>query len=85
MPTKVLALTPTQKIHKKHLESLYPEQLWSCFAKIMSKDHVKELNKYDTIKEKETYLLSVESLFKQYAANYKIPKYIINKSINLKV
>lgn len=78
MPAKLL--TPVQKIHKKYMESLYTDQLWTCFAKIMSKDHVNELNNCTTIKEKEMYLLNVDYLFKQYAANYKIPKHVIKKS-----
>tara|TARA_B110000908_G_C9993503_1_gene330887 strand:+ start:26 stop:586 length:561 start_codon:yes stop_codon:yes gene_type:complete len=73
-------LTPKQKEHNKYLASQFTFNLWECFSKIMSKDHVTQLYKCDTIKEKEEYLFGVESLFKQYVANYKIPKHIVNKS-----
>ena len=54
--------------------------LWKSFKLLMDIDHRKNLNSCNTLGEQEDYLNSMEKLFRQYAANYSIPRKAINKS-----
>ena len=73
-------LTPKQKVHQKYLRSLYVENLWESFRKIMDIDHKKNLHSCITLEEKENYLNGIDSLFRQYAASYNIPRKVVKKS-----
>ena len=73
-------LTTTQKDHQKYLKSLYTEHLWESFRKIMDIDHKKNLHACITLEEKENYLNGIDSLFRQYAASYKIPRKVVKTS-----
>jgi hypothetical protein len=73
-------LLAKKKEHNKYLKTLYPENLWNSFKKIMDMDHKKNLLACATLDEQENYLNGVESLFRQYAANYKIPRKVIDAS-----
>jgi hypothetical protein len=69
-----------KKEHNKYLKTLYPENLWISFKKIMDMDHKKNLLACATLEEQENYLNGIDSLFRQYAASYKIPRKVIDAS-----
>jgi len=73
-------LIANKKEHNKYLKTLYTENLWKSFKKIMDMDHKKNLYACSTLEEQEHYLNGIDSLFRQYAASYKIPRKVIDAS-----
>ena len=73
-------LLAKKKEHNKYLKTLYTENLWKSFKKIMDMDHKKNLYACSTLEEQEHYLNGIDSLFRQYAASYKIPRKVIDAS-----